>query len=171
MNKQNILVGALVLSLAANVFFVGFAATRFMAHDRGHGPRMAGPDGGMDKAISHLESTDAEKIKAIVDNHRENVRTQMNEMRDLFEQIGPTLSAPQFDPDKLAALSAQIDAHDKAMKADMAAMMSTIAKTLPDEQRIQFFNEMFADRHFPPGGPDRDGKPQGRGPEEGPPDE
>ncbi len=169
MNKTNLLVGVLAVSLAANVFFVGYHGSQMLQKPEKfrHG-RMMGPDGGMDKAISHLDPKYQEQIKAIVDNHRSNVGKDMEEMRGLFAQIGPVLTAPTFDADKLAELSAQIDSRDKAMKANMSAMMTTIAKTLPDEQRVTFFTEMFENmsRRGPHGGPGKDRgdkRPDGHG--------
>lgn len=139
------------ISIAINLFLMGFVASRLFDHPF-HGPRGehgGGPEAGFDKAISGLDKEYQDKVRTIFNQHHKMVETQMNEMHVLFAQMEPTLTASHFDAAKFEALGRKIDDHDKQIKGSMGQMMSKIATVLPDDERIKFFSQIFTDRPFP----------------------
>lgn len=140
----------LAASVALNMFMAGFIAARFNG-----GPPHGGPERGFIEALDTLSPAQREHVSALLDKHRKQVREKMSGMHDLFNQIGPILTAPAFDEKAFAALEKKIEAQDKEAKGRMGEMVREIATSLPDEERVRYFSAVFDEQPFPPGPPGR----------------
>ncbi len=142
--KQLHLGVVLLLSLLLNAFLLGVVVS---SPDLRFGFHHFTPEDRMAQGLGALPPGPRETVRALLDQNRAAAEGRMREMRDLFRQIQPTLTAAHFDADALRDLFRRIDATDLALKQAMATTLMTIATTLPDHDRQQFF------RHMPPVGP------------------
>ncbi|SDT97296.1 Heavy-metal resistance [Pseudomonas pohangensis] len=142
MNKSRLLAGALLLSLAANVFLGSWLLTR-SAHHSGFA-QMQGDPGG--PRLKHLMG----RMQKLPDEQRQQIREKMRELapqmqalvkasREQRQAIEQLMQAPQLDTGQLqAAFAGQREIQEK-MQDLRQQMLIGIAGTLTPEQRVQLF--------------------------------
>lgn len=144
---------ALGISALLNAFLIGFLCSHVlqpMPPFPPHGPH-GGPEAFMEQSLGVLDVPYRDQVRVIMGEKRASIEHDMKQMRSLFEQIAPMLTAPTFDIEKFHDLGQQISAQDGKIRQNMATMMEEIATKLPDEQRVKFFKEFTS--NMPPGPP------------------
>lgn len=148
MKNQKIVYITLALSILLNAFLLGFV----VAHGHMRGPHggpgfPGGPEAMLEQLAEKLPPDHRDQVKKLLHAQSEKMHTAFMDMRVMIDEVQPILTAEKFDEGKLRALSDKIDAHDRQIKQGIAETLINIAKTLPDAERIEFFN------HLPPLGP------------------
>lgn len=149
MSKLPTITVALVCSLIANAFLVGYIASSLVAR-----PPMLPrpmPFDRMEGALAHVSPEYQDDVQTLIDEHKEDFERRMESMRGNFDKIQALLTAPTFDAGALRAIQKDLEKQDDP-KSDILSLLISIGQTLPDEERIRFFKESSPDR--PPfGGP------------------
>ncbi len=151
--KPGLIIGIAIVSGLLNAFLLGIV----FAHGFAPGPCPFPPPGGgppfarMEHAIGKLEPTDGAKVRAIVEAKQAAMHSDTDKMTGAFPEMDAILTAPKFDEKALEALHNRIEGYDRNMKSDMLDLMLSIAKTLPDQERIEFFKELSPERGGHPG--------------------
>jgi len=145
-NKRGLWGILLVVSLMANMFFLGI----FISHP--HGPNF-GPDGRPSGPPSHtnrmldaardLPDGKRQVVEAIIKTHATVMDAQMEKMHGLFEDMKKIMTAETLDKGALNAIHKQFDATDMALKNEMKSTMLAIADALTPVERAAFFGHMF----------------------------
>lgn len=152
------IVAGLVLSLAANVFFIGFTVGK-----RVFGPdtaRVAGPppDGGLNmRALGqYLSADDKEAAQKLLGDNRRLLREKSVQVRQNQRQIRNVLTAEIIDSSQLSQL---LDQHDKLVSEThmhTRRLVLEFVATLDVETRRNLAKDLFKQRRRPPpGGGDR----------------
>lgn len=140
---------ALIVSMIANAFLVGYIASSLVT--RPPLPPRPMPFDRMESALSHVSPQYQDDIQNLIDEHKSEFERRIKGMRSNFDKIQTLLTAPTFDADALRAIQQDLEKQDDP-KSDMLSLLISIGQTLPDEERIKFFEESAPDR--PPfGGP------------------
>ena len=143
MNKTTVIYGALAFSLLVNAFMFGMATARAM---RPHFPMMMEMHGHpkqppMVEALPVLDPADRAKVAAILKKREDDTKAELDHMRDMMNKVHGVLTAPSFDDAALNKLRQDIENQDRKLKDSFSAVVVAIAKALPDDQRIRFFNK------------------------------
>lgn len=136
---------ALVGSLMLNAFFVGYLSAHAAGphlQQRFHHEGMRGPHlhDFLQQGLDVLDEVQRVKIEEILRADKSQEDAHFRQMHALFAQLRPTLTAPRLDLDKLGALEKKITAEDQKLKQGMSGLVRKVATTLPDKDRIKFFN-------------------------------
>lgn len=168
MQKQVTLSALCGASLLLNAFFVGLIFSRCLpppfpppfAKAGFHAEPHAGPGGKsghpprfMEEGLSVLSPASREKVSAILDAQKEDMGQDFEEMHALMSQMKPILTAQKLDLIKLSDLEKKIEAQDMKVKQHMSSTVRAIAKTLPDEERVKFFDSSMHEMGLPPAPP------------------
>lgn len=155
MMSKNKLQVVLTVSLLLNAFLLGVMVSGHFTHKPPFPPPggpggPGGPEMMFEKAVEALDAEYREEVAEIVTEKFTLAKERREEMRTTFEQLEAVLSAETFDSDAFLALEEKIHAHDEAIKNNISSMMVSIASSLPDDQRVKFFNEFFKNKppHF-----------------------
>lgn len=153
MKKNSISTIALVGSLVLNGFLIGAN----LPHMRGspHHPPL--PFDRMEKALVYVDGQYRAEIKELIENHRMNMDHHMMALGNRFSDIKKSLTAPNFNEETLRMVEEGIAKDDHILKGAMLSLMIDIAKVLPDDQRVKFFQSTIPDhppfvggKFFPP---------------------
>ena len=162
MNK-NLTLGLLACSVLMNAFLLGHITSERPRPPHGGPPS---PLTHMEMAARHMESEHKDEILKLIKDRQSELDQNMSEIHQIFDEIDPVLTAPKFDPAKLKALHEKLYKHDERVKSGMLDLLTQIAKALPDEERIRFFEDARPDRrdfhdgfHGPPPPEDGGGPP------------
>jgi uncharacterized membrane protein len=143
---------ALAISLALNLFFVGFAVGRRSglfhghhgprhAHGRAlvqHGERPPGPgmDLGPSGFLRRVGIGDAgPEVARVLEARRDELRAQRGAVRRARAAVAGPLNAEPFDAEKLAAALEALRTESADAQARMHATLVEVARTLSPEQR------------------------------------
>ena len=137
MNKTSFLFIALALSLLANAFVAGYVVSGFPPR-HGGGQRGALFDKA-EKALTHVSPQYQKQVWDIMQEHRDFITGHFDERKKRFDAVHKILTAPVFDEKALKKAMDQIDRDD--VKVSVQKMLISIAKILPDDERIRFFEE------------------------------
>jgi len=151
------IVAGLALSLAANVFFIGFTVgKRVFGSDTA---RVAGPppDGGLNmRALGqYLSADDKEAAQKLLMDNRRLLREKAVQMRQNQRQIRDLLTAETIDFNQLTQL---LDQHDKLVSEThmhTRRLVLEFVATLDVETRRSLAKDLFKKRRPPSGGGDR----------------
>lgn len=145
----------LIVSVALNLGFIGFGATRFYKFrnmDRMPATQVE------DQVARRLPDHAAEAFRKAVREHREPGMTPFHQMR---RELAETLAADPFDRDKFARLLAdhrdRLDDFQQGMQAGLLAA----ADAMTPAERREYAGRLL--RHGPPGMPPRRDREPGRG--------
>lgn len=133
-----------VCSLLANAFLVGFLLSGQCIH---HGSHKRFDR--MQEAAEDLGPAYRDKIQALLEKNHLKMDDHIKVMSHNFDKITAVLTAPKFDEAQLKAVHQNIEKEDNGMKDNMLSMVTSIAKILPDPERIKFFKAAAPDH--PPG--------------------
>jgi len=150
MSMTNKIMIILSTSIILNAFMAGVIVARPSMHDRP--PFMMGGDPRMMRELDAVSEEYRGKVQEIMKTHHQAARETMNKIQGEFGDIKEILTAPKFNEVKFSELRKALDANDIKMKENMSDMIMSIAKTLPDDQRIKFFESMMDDMRPPMGG-------------------
>lgn len=126
----------------AIVVAAGAAVAQGFGGPHGFGGRFIGHK--LERLMGKVDATDAQqdRIWAIVDKTRSDLRPVGREFRDSREKVAALLSAPTIDKAAVEALRAErIAAIDNASKQAVAALVEA-AEVLTPEQRKELADEM-----------------------------
>lgn len=161
---------ALAVSLALNLFFVGFALGRRSGWFHGrprphmrermelmsHGRR--GPHPGMELGpagfLRRAGLSDAgPEVERVIEARREELRERRASVRRARSAVAEALSAEPFDAERFAASLTALQAESARVQTEMHATFVGVAKTLSPEQRRRVAKAPWF-LHEPPGPPD-----------------
>lgn len=155
MMSKNKLQVVLTVSLLLNAFLLGVMVSGHFMHKPPFPPPggpggPGGPEMMFEKAVEAVDAAYREDVAKTVTEKFTLAKERREDMRTTFEQIEAVLSAETFDRDVFLALEEEIHAQDEAIKNSISSMMMSIASSLPDDQRVKFFNEFFKNKppHF-----------------------
>lgn len=160
------IIAGLVLSLATNVFFIGFTIGK-----RVLGPgveRTAGPppDAGLNmRALGqYLSPADKEAARKLLGDNRRLLREKSGLMRRNQRQIRDLLTAETIDSSRLTQLLDQHDTLVSETHLHTRRLVLEFVATLDVETRRTLAKDLFKQRRRPPpgGGDRRDRRPEGR---------
>jgi len=150
MKNNNIIITSLAVSVILNSFLLGLV----ISPKAPFGPHMmnrGGPSGAMmppphefrlEKAAKALPEEYKSKVEEIIKKNHEEASHHMGNIHATFDEIDKVLTADKFDEEKFKSIISKIDESDKVMKSGMLEMTLTIAKNLPDKERIEFFSQL-----------------------------
>lgn len=144
--NENLVVAILSASIVANAFMAGIVLSGPSMHNRP--PFMMKEDPGMMRDIKVLSVEHRGAVEKIIKEHHKNIRNDMAEIRNTFDKVAEILTAPKFDEAKLFEIKKNMEGRDGKIKDNMSDMIIKIAKTLPDDQRIKFFENVMKHRGF-----------------------
>jgi uncharacterized membrane protein len=128
------LVIALVISVAFNLFALGFVAARALrphhGHE-GHGPFM-GPRGLMREGFGPHARPMLDKV---MERHGDELRKARGELKRSRREVRDALLAEPFDAPRLERALAGLRAHTDGTQAHMHEALVELASSLPLEQR------------------------------------
>ena len=143
------------LMLAVSVLVNAFCASWFIARDVGPGgadghqpPGRAGQQR-FARAIAHLDPEYQDQIRQKIAAEDRVVTREGDAMTGLFAQVRATLTAPRLDLARLDTLHGLIGQHDRALKDSFSLTARDIARSLPDGERMLFFQAAFSDMKDP----------------------
>lgn len=146
----------LTASILLNAFFVGMMVSCKWDMRNLPFPHKSGGPPPMEEMIlrkiveqkDKLSPEGQKQLDVILDKYRPLLTaTEKDDMPQLFAQIHQVMTADQFDKAKLVRLHQQINHMEMKGRETIATMMTDIAATLSDKDRIDFFKE------FIPGSP------------------
>jgi len=145
------IVAGLALSLAANVFFVGFAIGKRVI---GPEPIHGGPPGvygglNMRTLGRYLSPAEKEAARELLKNSRRNLRENAGLIRRSERQLRSLLLAEKVDPQEVARA---LDAHEKLVSETHLAnrrLVLEFVATLDVETRRAVANDLFKPRRRP----------------------
>ena len=159
---------ALAVSLAINVFVIGFALGKRVIGPRGNPPLAASPStGGLNVRTlgRYLSPEEQQEARQLLSKNREYLREKGKQLRQSERQIRSLLTADTVD---IQALETAVAAHEGLMRDLHLTMRSEIlmfAATLDYDTRQNIAKDLFRrpDRRGPrsPGGRDRRPPPPG----------
>lgn len=158
------IIAGLVLSLATNVFFIGFAIGKRVL---GPGAVRTGappPDAGLNmRALGqYLSASDKEAARSLLEDNRRLLREKSGQMRQNQRQIRDLLTAEVIDSEQLTQL---LDQHDKLVSEThlhTRRLVLEFVATLDVETRRSLAKDLFKQRRRPqPDGDRRDRRPRG----------
>jgi len=161
MKTENVVLVSLGVSVALNAFLLGVMTSRPVApfghmmerrHEVRQMGRFEGPEQRMKSALVVLPDEYKTKVEAIIDQSATNLKKHFGNMKSNIDEMEKVLTAPKFDEKKFAEVSALLAPKDDKIKDNMSTMILSIAKLLPDEDRIKFFNKLAEDRKKGPEG-------------------
>jgi Spy/CpxP family protein refolding chaperone len=123
----------LAVSLAFNVFVLGFIAARAFrphGHDRTRGPFL-GPHGLLDDA----EPGARPAVERVMKRHRTAMRSEHRELRDARRAVRKAFEAEPFDPKALERALAGLRARTESSQARVHAALVELASELPKDAR------------------------------------
>lgn len=153
------LVVALIISVAFNLFALGFVAARALRPEggrAGHGPFM-GPHGLMHDGFGPQAEP---MIDAIMAKHGEGLRMQRRELRQARKAVRDALLNEPFDPGRLEQAFAGLRARTESSQASMHEALVELARSLPADQRKRLARRALALEALGMDGP-RPGRPEG----------
>lgn len=164
MSKKLLL--TLILSLGFNVFLVGvFIGSRFN-HGPHNGPQGSdGPPPPPEMMMTHIikdrqTSISPEGQKIIADilekNHADRPDMAFGQTMDDMKAV---LTADKLDVTRMEVLQKTIDTLEENHHKNIGPLIQNIARSLPDQDRIAFFKELFSGKGPRPDGPPMDGPP------------
>lgn len=149
------------LSILLNAFLCGFIASQTMMRsphdgfDDGRGPPPMPPEHFMNQMIKeqslNLSSDSQLKIIKIIKTHDNQASRPQEDIIPLLKDMKSILIADKIDNKKLTDIRQKIAQKEMSHHLKMDSLIDDIIKSLPKEDRIQFFSDLFPfDRPFPP---------------------
>jgi len=131
------LVIALAISVAFNLFALGFIAARALRPHDMHGPHamhgpFMGPRGLMREGFGPEAGPMIDKVMA---RHGDNLRKERVELRQARGAVRDALLREPFDPSQLQAALSSLRARTNSGQARMHEALVELARSLPLEQR------------------------------------
>lgn len=158
--KNKLVIGALVLSVAANLLAAGFFVGRGLSHEkRVHFDRAPKVDFSLRELGKVLPDDKREELKALMKEHRKTLSRHFASMRESEVKIRDLMMAETVDR---AALTAALDEHEAKMRDlhfPVRQILLDVVAGLDQETRIKLADNMFRrrfDRMGPAGGRDGD---------------
>ncbi len=139
----------LIISLLLNVFFIGHVATFFFMKGM-FGPPPHGPIEQFEKAQRVLSAEHQQAIEKIWKKNLINIEEKREDVFSTLTEIRSVMIAPAFDESALEKLGNEAMTKDIAIKELVGDTLIEVAKTLPDEERIKFFEEAMPPHMEPP---------------------
>lgn len=135
---------ALATSLAVNVFAVGiFIGREFRAEKGMRGGPREHIEFNMRRLATYLPEENQGELKAILKDHRRNLRGHFRDMREREDQIKALLVAPEVD---MQALEQALEAHEMgmmALKAPLRSIILDVVARLDQETRQALAKDLF----------------------------
>lgn len=175
--KRDHLVFIFIASLMFNAFLGGLLLSGRIGNDPMPFPKMGKDDMGPPKEdmifkrlterAEKLSPDGQKKVVAIVEKYEKAAdKNGMNDKRHFFDDIQATMTAPNFDKAKIEKIHKELNSSESKFKESIGQMMIEIASGLSNEDRIQFFQELFP--QHPPMDKDRHDDDRFGEPEDGP---
>jgi uncharacterized membrane protein len=125
------LLAGLGLSLAVN----GLLAAMILFHPGPH--RHHGPEFRMGRMEDHLAPESRDLMKATVERHRDEIRTQFEAMRDVRDTMADALTAEPLDRAAMEAAFEEINRHHDVIRGTIQQAFMEAASELPRDERIK----------------------------------
>jgi len=165
MRSNNVLVIALIVSVAVNLALVGFVIGRISA--AGPAPASMDPFLGSMRVMHALPQQRQEDLRPLLRQHYRGLRPNVREMRRAQRQVNAALAAEPFDPAALESALARFRSVLLRSQEGSHQVLVELAGELTQEERVMLREAMTrsprggGERHH---GPLRDGlhPPPGR---------
>lgn len=141
------LFAVLLLSLMANMLFVGLAAGRMWAHSHGHGWQSHRRGDRFGAFLNALPVARRQELDALLHPNRDAMRQGREELRRLRGEIQAAITKEPFDRSELEAAIARVGAFRQSLR-DKATreLVEAVAKMTAEERKV------FVDKGFGPRG-------------------
>ncbi|RME63683.1 MAG: periplasmic heavy metal sensor [Alphaproteobacteria bacterium] len=166
--RMKILIAALSLSLAANLFALGYwlGGHRWSVghHHRGADAMLGEPSFAMMRTLAaHLTPAEKRQLHARLQAIKETKKAQIDDMHAILADIGAQLRAPSVDRDRLLASYDALRRLGEASRQPFIDVVTDTLATMDAERRRAFLDELQqrhrAHGHHPPPPPAPDDQP------------
>ena len=106
---------------------------------------MHGPMAGFETAIERVSPEYRQAVEMIIGDQRQNMAGHMHSMFSTMQEARAILIAEEFNSVALDRVHTRVSETDDSLKHDILVMLKRIANTLPEEDRILFFEQAMPD--------------------------
>ncbi len=142
--NRRLLIGALVVSLAINLFIAGFVAARWL---RPIPDRPTWPMAEIARGFERLPREQREELRRLTRERRQALRETITRLRQAQAEVNRILETEPFDPRALERSLARIRTLSNDVQREVHAMLLAAAEALPPDARRSLARHHGLRRH------------------------